>query len=658
MASAAFSVNGSTSGPIVVTPSSTVNLALLSTTGVRTISWSIEGGSDHTIAEPVITPAGSPLGATATLPFTTESVAGLGLSWIVQCVINGGTDDAGQPVAAHTARLLFGKLNAGTILPLAFGETLERNATHGVFPDVNKAFKTVAAGAAHALDVVLGVGNNAGGVKITNLGAPTVGSDATTKTYVDGRSLAQILAVATSAGGAKITSLGTPTNGTDAATKAYVDGLLGGGGGETLEQTLILGSNANGQNITGVGILASLGELTCRQGANNILRTATGTTILSSTSAAIVLRKVSNDIVQFNETAAVQSEMLFAAVQPVAFIGAAVHASGHGVNLKIAAGSAGGASQHGGIVSLKGGAPTGSGDLGYVAVLKADNSELVSFKDSLITFGAALSMGSAKITSLGTPTASTDAATKAYVDSIPATAVQSALAAVTSSVSFNSQNITNVNQITATQYIVNGVSIVAEGSGGALIIGNAGVNSTLRASTLLQAQVGGGSPQFAVRTTYVGVNVATFQFESGVSAPYMTQAAGGAGSHGQALKYLGQAGGSATGRGGQAIIANGSPAGSALRTGAAMGLLSSAGTVTPMLECSEVASGQRVCSLAQGAAVTATQMPANTGDLVTFIGNAATLPTASAVGGGILYVDAGALKWRGSGGTITTLGAA
>jgi hypothetical protein len=37
------------------------------------------------------------------------------------------------------------------------------------------------------------------------------------------------------------------------------------------------------------------------------------------------------------------------------------------------------------------------------------------------------------------------------------------------------------------------------------------------------------------------------------------------------------------------------------------------------------------------------------------IGNVAAAPTVNPVGGGILYVEAGALKWRGSAGTITTI---
>jgi hypothetical protein len=46
------------------------------------------------------------------------------------------------------------------------------------------------------------------------------------------------------------------------------------------------------------------------------------------------------------------------------------------------------------------------------------------------------------------------------------------------------------------------------------------------------------------------------------------------------------------------------------------------------------------------------------GTAVVFIGNASSTPTSNPTGGGILYVEAGALKYRGSSGTITTLGAA
>lgn len=46
------------------------------------------------------------------------------------------------------------------------------------------------------------------------------------------------------------------------------------------------------------------------------------------------------------------------------------------------------------------------------------------------------------------------------------------------------------------------------------------------------------------------------------------------------------------------------------------------------------------------------------GTHVVFIANSTATPTANPVGGGILYVENGALKYRGTNGTVTTLGPA
>jgi len=43
------------------------------------------------------------------------------------------------------------------------------------------------------------------------------------------------------------------------------------------------------------------------------------------------------------------------------------------------------------------------------------------------------------------------------------------------------------------------------------------------------------------------------------------------------------------------------------------------------------------------------------GSGVVFIGNATTVPTSNPTGGGILYVENGALKYRGSSGTVTII---
>lgn len=46
------------------------------------------------------------------------------------------------------------------------------------------------------------------------------------------------------------------------------------------------------------------------------------------------------------------------------------------------------------------------------------------------------------------------------------------------------------------------------------------------------------------------------------------------------------------------------------------------------------------------------------GSRIIYIKNCITAPTTNPVDGGILYVQAGALKYRGSGGTVTTIAAA
>lgn len=46
------------------------------------------------------------------------------------------------------------------------------------------------------------------------------------------------------------------------------------------------------------------------------------------------------------------------------------------------------------------------------------------------------------------------------------------------------------------------------------------------------------------------------------------------------------------------------------------------------------------------------------GDVVITLANATTAPTSNPSGGGILYCQSGALKYRGSSGTVTTIAAA
>jgi hypothetical protein len=124
------------------------------------------------------------------------------------------------------------------------------------------------------LSEVLTRGNNAGGIKITNLGTPVAANDAATKSYVDAQhdldldkdptnelqTLTQVLMKGNDAGGLRITNTGTPTAPTDAATKSYVDeqndlDLDKDPANEiqTLEEVLMKGNDAGGLRITNAG---------------------------------------------------------------------------------------------------------------------------------------------------------------------------------------------------------------------------------------------------------------------------------------------------------------------------------------------------------------------------------------------------------------------
>lgn len=114
----------------------------------------------------------------------------------------------------------------------------------------------------------------------------------------------------------------------------------------------------------------------------------------------------------------------------------------------------------------------------------------------------------------------------------------------------------------------------------------------------------------------------------------------------------------ANGPGGPLLLDGGKRTGTGNYGGVRVRLNDDDSTFHIMLEASHLANARRILSLCRTSALTTTEMPANTGDLVTYIGNCATAPTASSVSGGILYCEAGALKYRGTSGTITTLGAA
>jgi len=93
--------------------------------------------------------------------------------------------------------------------------------------------------------------------------------------------------------------------------------------------------------------------------------------------------------------------------------------------------------------------------------------------------------------------------------------------------------------------------------------------------------------------------------------------------------------------GGDVLISGGTANGSGLKGGVQLNLSTDTDV---MLETREVAVGRRFIGLCRGSAVTTTQLPAGTGDLVLYVGDCATAPTVAPVGGVVLYSTSGVLK--------------
>lgn len=134
MVSADFTANGNAVPPeLAVAGGSLVTLSLLSASGVDVVEWKIIGSHSHLATNPVITPAGTPLGKTAT--FTMP--AGPSQAYLIQCQINGGVDSEGTEQASYTKTALVGVVNPRGVIPFAFGENFERSATHGTTEALN-----------------------------------------------------------------------------------------------------------------------------------------------------------------------------------------------------------------------------------------------------------------------------------------------------------------------------------------------------------------------------------------------------------------------------------------------------------------------------------------------------------------------------------------
>lgn len=148
--SSAFSVNGALpTSAVAVAPGSLVTLRVLNTAGLNSIEWSVVGNDKRVRVNPVITPSGSPAGAVATFTMPADIGDELGQAYRIQCVgKSGGQRSRLSSITARTTYVttfaIVGVLNRSGIVPLAYGEELDRDLTYGWTETINLSLSNVA----------------------------------------------------------------------------------------------------------------------------------------------------------------------------------------------------------------------------------------------------------------------------------------------------------------------------------------------------------------------------------------------------------------------------------------------------------------------------------------------------------------------------------
>jgi hypothetical protein len=127
--SAAFSIEGTpvpqSSGLAVeIAYGDTVNLALLSTTGVSSVSWEIIGMSSNLSTEPSISLGGSPAGVTASFTADSDQNDLAGVGYCIACTVSDGKNTA-------TSYGLVGVPACYGFVPPVANERLARHASQG-----------------------------------------------------------------------------------------------------------------------------------------------------------------------------------------------------------------------------------------------------------------------------------------------------------------------------------------------------------------------------------------------------------------------------------------------------------------------------------------------------------------------------------------------
>lgn len=164
-----------------------------------------------------------------------------------------------------------------------------------------------------------------------------------------------------------------------------------------------------------------------------------------------------------------------------------------------------------------------------------------------------------------------------------------------------------------------------------------------------------GSGGTSIQNRPIPINCGIVQFNSTVTSPSITQITTSS-SVGAPLTIKAQSTSLANQPGGSLILSGGTKNGSGAKGGVSLRMNGGA-TTEMMLQLVEPISGQRVLGLLKAGVVNSTDMPANTGDMVMFIGNTTTPPTSGTPANGvIMFADSGVLKIKQADGTVFPVG--
>lgn len=630
MASAQFTVNGSAAIPAVaVAASSLVTLALVSTDGVGGVEWSVIGNHSDSAVNPTLTPAGSPPGATAT--FTMP--AGAGQGYLIRCTVNGGKDENG-PNASLVYEAIVGVVNGSGVIPFVHLETTQRHPTHGYTMLMNAVLTGAALPLSGTADQIIkwngstwvaGALNLAAAAAITGLlplanlttgAAGTVLIGGATPSYSATPTVTSLAATSYLALGADPADAGairlshamgiygeSNTPGADRAVLTW---------GVTANDTVTLGDAAAATEIVGLSV-----------GIN----TAAGT-MLEAVEVAAGRRVVSLALGADLST----TEMPGNTGDRVIYVAncATAPTTGDPASGLILYGTSGALGLHAAGIKFHervtaagithSARTTDDAASDFTVTVQAPWASATLTKRDARSFVVALSAPAGASTTEGALKITRSGSFQAQIAPYPG-----------SPTTYTGIWLIPGVAPSATNYAVlessDNLLLNAPNAGGAVYLRAAHSNNLLVASA---AELNPYAPVISWPST---VTVPTIKQATHATTP-------------QTMTF--QAMNVTTGVGSNLVLTSGTGSTSDGSVQLQVGTES-------LVEACEVAAGRRVVALCRAAALTTTQMPANSGDGVVYIANAATAPTGTPVSGGILYSSGGDLYWMNTAGVSSKL---